>query len=231
MSTGDHDDAADPPSAAGALLADVVHARLLDRIVDGTLPPGSALSVPALAAGLGVSRSPVRESVQRLIGDGLAVHVPHAGARVAHVDDAEILDVLRVRELLDGLAAHDATLRAGPGDLAALAAVLDREEEALTAAPDPRRDAGLDVEFHGLLRDLAGNEALRETLRRLEVKGHVHRSGMWSVPRHRELALAEHRRVLAAVEAGDAQGARAAAAAHVAALAVRLRRAGSTPPG
>lgn len=215
---------ADPAAPGGGLLADVVHARLLDRIVDGTLPPGSALSVPALAAGLGVSRSPVRESVQRLIHDGLAVHVPHAGARVAHVDDEEILDVLRVRELLDGLAAHEATLRADASDLAALRAVLDREEAALTAPAEPHRDAGLDLEFHGLLRDVAANAALRDVLRRLEVKGHVHRSGMWSLPRHRELALAEHHRVLAAVEAGDADGARAAAAAHVAALAVRLRR-------
>lgn len=217
MSTGIDND-------AGELLADVVHARLLDMVVDGTLPPGSALSVPALAAGLGVSRSPVRESVQRLIGDGLAVHVPHAGARVALVDDAAVLDVLRVRELLDGLAAHDATLRAGPADLAALAAILEREEVALTSDPEPRRDAGIDVEFHGLLRDLSGNDALRDALRRLEVKAHVHRSGLWSSQRNRELALTEHRRILAAVEAGDADGARAAASAHVAAVAVRMRR-------
>lgn len=206
------------------LLGDTVHAALLDRVLDGRLAPGSPLSVPALAAELGVSRSPVRESVQRLIAEGIAVSAPHAGARVATVTADDLAEVLRVREVLDGLAAAEATERVDRAGLLRLAALVDAEERALAGPPDPVRDATMDLQFHAAVRELARNATLADTLRRLEVRAHLSGAALWSEQRHRELAVVEHRRILAAVEAGDVAAARAAASAHVAAIGVRVRR-------
>lgn len=207
------------------LLGDTVHTALLARILDGRLGPGTSLSVPALAAELGVSRSPVRDSVQRLVAEGIAVSTPHAGARVATVTAEDLSEVFRVREVLDGLAAAEATERVDREGLARLAELVDAEEAALAETPEPARDAGLDLEFHAAMRELSGNATLADTLRRLEVRAHLSGAGLWAEQRHRELAVAEHRRILAAVEAGDVAAARLAASAHVAAIGVRLRRA------
>lgn len=209
---------------SGALLADVVHARLIEAIFSGELPPGSPLSVPALATEYDVSRSPVRESVQRLINEGLAVHVPHAGARVAALDAESIFDVMQVREVLDGLAAREAARRLGNVDVTRLVQIIDRQEALVAADPQPYLDAALDLEFHTAVRDLAGNQALSDALHRLDAKAHLYRSDMWSVQHNRELAVREHRRILDALDAGDAVSAEAAASAHVAALTVRMRR-------
>ena len=209
------------------LLGDAVHARLVGMIFTGELPPGAALSVPALAARLDVSRSPVRESVQRLIADGLAVHVPHAGAKVVHVDDKTIADVMAVRELLDGYAAREATEKAGYDDVTRLRTLLDQQEAKITGG-EPLSDAFLDLEFHTAVRDLAGNSPLSDALHRLDTKAHLYNSGLWEHPDNRDLALREHRAIVEAIAVGDARAAERAASAHVAALLVRMRRLAAT---
>jgi DNA-binding GntR family transcriptional regulator len=208
----------------GALLAESVYRSLVEQIFEGELQPGAPLSVPALAARLDVSRSPVRESVQRLIHDGLAVHVPHAGARVLRLDDDAVADVLAVREVLDGLAAREAATRASFDDAAALAELVDVQAALLDEPADPRRDARLDLDLHSRVRALSGNAPLVDALRRLDAQAHLHISGMWVHAANREHAVVEHRRIVDAVAAGDAERAHAAASAHVAAVGVRMRR-------
>ncbi|MEQ6899766.1 GntR family transcriptional regulator [Nocardioides sp. YIM 152588] len=206
------------------LLGDAVYARLVDLIFTGDLQPGAPLSVPALAARLDVSRSPVRESVQRLIADGLAVHVAHAGARVAEVDEETIADVMTVRELLDGLAAREATRRADGEQIAQLRRLLEEQEALLGSAADGLVDARLDLEFHTAVRDLAGNPTLSDALHRLDTKAHLYNSGLWEDDENRRIALLEHRRIVDAIAAGDAEAAGVAAEAHVSSVLVRMRR-------
>ena len=69
----------------GDLLADRAYRQLSRAILGSQLPAGTPLSVPELAQRLNISRSPVREAVQRLIYDGLAVSVPHRGAVVSEI--------------------------------------------------------------------------------------------------------------------------------------------------
>lgn len=206
------------------LLGDAVHARLVDLIFTGELSPGDPLSVPSLAARLDVSRSPVRDSVQRLIAEGVAVHVPHAGARIVRVDDEEIAQVMAVRELLDGFAARAATLQATAHDVAGLRASLDKQAANLADPPDPLTDARLDLEFHTLVRDLAGNAPLSAALQRLDTRAHLYNSGLWQAEHSRRIALEEHRRIVDAIDVGDAEEAARAASAHVASVMVRMRR-------
>jgi DNA-binding GntR family transcriptional regulator len=213
----------------GALLTESVHRRLREEVLSGVLLPGAPLSVPALAARLEVSRSPVRESVQQLIHEGLAVHTPRAGARVATLDDEAMRAVLQVREVLDGLAAGQATARATLADVAGLREVLAEQERLLGSPADQRRDAELDLAFHTAVRSLAGNAPLSAALLRLDTQAHLHRSDMWAHDLDRRLALAEHRLVVERIEAGDVVGADAAARAHVAGLLVRLSRRPAAP--
>jgi DNA-binding GntR family transcriptional regulator len=206
------------------LLAEQVYQQIQERVLTGRIPPGSALSVPRLAADLGVSRSPVREAVQQLIAVGLAVHVPYAGARVRALDQDLVDDVFELRESLDALAARRATTRMSPSVMDDLERVIEESRHVLEEGTDAARMAALDVRFHALLRDHAGSEPLTMALVRLEALGHLISADMWDRPENSAPAIAEHEQILAAVRRGDAEAAGASAAAHVRSLAVRRRR-------
>lgn len=208
----------------GSLLGPSVHRRIRQLVLSGELAPGSPLSVPALATRLGVSRSPVREAVQQLIYEGLAVSTPHAGAKVAAVDDERIREVLAVRAVLDGLAAATAATRLTDADLDKLAAVIAAQETNLDDTTDAARDAQLDLEFHSFIRDASGNSCLADESARLEAQAHLYRGDLWCSARNRRVALREHRRILEALESGHPESARMAAEAHVHGLMTRLTR-------
>jgi DNA-binding GntR family transcriptional regulator len=70
-------------------------------ILDGPVPPGSAIPVDAVAAAFGVSRIPVREALMTLIGEGLVDHRPNAGYRVAMMTAPEFAEIYLVREALE----------------------------------------------------------------------------------------------------------------------------------
>ena len=211
-------------SAEHDLLARTVHRTLRDRILSGELAPGAPLSVSALATQLEVSRSPVRESVQQLVYEGIAVHTPHAGARVAVLDDEAVAGVLEVREVLDGLAAERAARRIGHAGVDGLRAMVERQRGLLDGPPDRGRDARLDLEFHTAIRDAAESRSLSEALARLDAQAHLFRSELWTADRGRRIAVEEHHAIVDALEAGDPGRAGATARAHVAGIAVRIRR-------
>ena len=98
------------PLQSDELLADRAYRELSQAIVSRGLEPGTRLSVPELARQLGVSRSPVREAVQRLIYDGLAEDRGRRGAVVARIEPDDFLSLLELRELLEGFAAGRAAL-------------------------------------------------------------------------------------------------------------------------
>ncbi|WP_019932680.1 GntR family transcriptional regulator [Nocardia sp. BMG111209] len=206
------------------LLGPAVHRQLRRLVLDGELEPGAPLSVPALSVRLGVSRSPVREAVQQLIAEGLAVTSPNAGARIAVLDDRRIRDVLAVRSALDGLAAAAAATRLTEAELGLLAGLLSAQEANLRAAADPDRDTAADLEFHAFIRDRCENPVLAGELARLEAQAHLYRGELWQSPINRRSALREHRRIVEALESGRPAAARAAAEAHVCGLITRLDR-------
>ncbi|MFT4044181.1 MAG: GntR family transcriptional regulator [Gordonia sp. (in: high G+C Gram-positive bacteria)] len=206
------------------LLTESVHDALQEMIFSGELSPGSQLSVPALATRLNVSRTPVREAVQQLIYEGLAAHTRNMGARVASLDSETLKSVFEVREVLDGLAAYNATLAADHETVDQLRKMVHIQREILEEGPDQRRDALLDLQFHTLIRDCARNLPLAQALSRLDGQTHLYRSDMWTTSLNRRLAVDEHERIVAAIESGDAERARQAASAHVAGIFVRTQR-------
>src|ERR1700683_3861252 len=81
-----------------------VHAYLRECILDGTLRPGTKLSQVSLAAQLGISRTPLREVLRMLQGEGLVEIEPNQRTRVAGLDPQEVDDVYASRILLETLA-------------------------------------------------------------------------------------------------------------------------------
>ncbi|YCK79832.1 GntR family transcriptional regulator (plasmid) [Arthrobacter sp. D3-18] len=209
---------------AGTLLSELVYTKIVGQISTGELLPGTLLSVPALATQLNVSRTPVRDSIARLVADGLAVHTPNAGARIATLTQEDVTQVMNVRELLDGLAAREAAAQADPADIQELRKLLQQQRERLALEADEIHDAREDLLFHTAVRSLARNRVLSASLHRLDSLAHLYRSGLWADSDSRVIAVHEHTLIIEAIERGDEAAADAAARAHVSSLVVRMRR-------
>lgn len=150
-----------------------VHARLRDRIVRGRLPPGARVTEAGIAEDLGVSRTPVREAMHRLVRDGLLVPVDgHGGGRtrlaVAPMDPATLDQLYRIAGVLEGLAGR-AAAGLPPGRRAALARCLQAAERAFRAAA-ARRPLDYDRlfdrhdAFHRTLMDATAGAELKAQL-------------------------------------------------------------------
>lgn len=206
---------------ASTRLADEVHLRVREAIVSGELSAGTKLSVPALAEDFNVSRSPVREAIQQLVREGLAVEQVHRGAVVAEITLSHLVELYEIREVLEGLAARLAAERMTP-------AVLQQLEEAVAAHEAAVRDGSphghmdADARFHRLTHEAANNPELLAQMRRLQamVRMAMHTT---SVTAGQEIALKEHQELLRALTAGDPEESERVARSHVARLRAALQ--------
>lgn len=143
-------------------LADVVYARLHEDIVMGRLRPNSLLLEGDLAARLDVSRTPIREGLQRLAKDGLIVSRRRRWSVVEPTPD-EISDIYDVRAALEGYAARLATERATE---AQLTAIKQASEFRGNAGPSIEEFVTSNETFHRLVVHAAGSERLIEATER-----------------------------------------------------------------
>lgn len=190
---------------------DAIFAALRQEIIDGSLPPGSALREVALAERFGVSRTPVRDVLARLEHAGLAARVAR-GLEVAALDPQAVVQVYDMRILLEVEASGQAAQERSVRDVLRLQALLERD----LALDDPEDAVRVqsNLEFHRAVWCAAHNPVLEDLLDRLsDHLVHAPRSTL-SVGTRWEEALAEHRRLVTAIEARDAEAARSTAREH-----------------
>ncbi len=194
-------------------VVDLAYERIRAMIDSGEFPPGARLGQVELAEQLGISRTPVREALRRLTGEGLAEFVPNRGFRAASPSLDDVLRRLEVRSLLEPGIARLAAARRSHDDLLRLQDAIAREEAATTriAAHDASRD------FHLLLAAATGNADLVTMLGSLWIVEIGRRllaaratSADW-----RKADVAEHRAILAAVGGRDGERAAQLMAAHI----------------
>jgi DNA-binding GntR family transcriptional regulator len=196
-----------------ATLAESVYRTLRVAIRDGALGEAEPLREGRLAARLAVSRTPVREALQRLTRDGLIGQSSGKGVAVAALDARDLEEIYEIRLALEPAAAALAARGASGGELAALRAVLDQAGAA--GEGEPRRLAALSARFGDLVGEASRNRRLAALIRQ-------HRDGILRAegstlghPGRAGKALAELRALLAALEARDAERAARAAREHL----------------
>ena len=207
----------DPFESADRILtrsvADLAYERIRGLVLSGELAPGTRLGQVELAERLGISRTPVREALRRLGGEGLVEGHSHRGFRVTNLGLDAVLRRLEVRAILEpGIAALAAERRTGR-DLDLMRVAIADEEEArdgIEAHDASRR-------FHIALARASGNEELVrviESLWLVEVGRRLlfRRS---AEPDWQRTDASEHREVLAAVHERRAADAERLMARHV----------------
>jgi len=152
--------------ASGSALADTVYALLGQAIVDGRLAPGERLRDIQIAELYGISRTPVREAIQRLERQGMVEVSAHRYTRVTTPDVSSRDEALEFIGQLAGMALRLAVRRADDETLAALVSELDEIIDAATS-DDVVRLTMMYVAFHGRASRAAGNRMLLSTLREI----------------------------------------------------------------
>ncbi len=201
------------PDEPESLSAEVVH-RLEEEILNGTRRPGDRLDERQLAEQFGMSRTPVREALQRLAASGLVVSRGRQGLQVAQMSLADLLDAFSVAAELEALASTQAARRIKPEQRERLQAAHRACAEA-AAAEDAEAFYGANLVFHELVAAASHNRILQDELRRLTLKISPYRRATTYQPGRMHSSIPEHERVLEAILRGDGQQAAQMMRAHV----------------
>lgn len=146
--------------------SDALYRELRARISTLEYPPLTVLSENQLAAEFGVSRSPIRQVLNRLEADGLVETRHGAGTMVTDIDLAGLEQIYGFRMRLAELAGDLDPAPPGPSDFAAWRALVG-DIAMLRDRPDPVAYARINMQFHALLLERVGNPPLREAIDRL----------------------------------------------------------------
>jgi DNA-binding GntR family transcriptional regulator len=201
-------------ASRGASAAALIYADLRAGLISLKRLPGEPLSESEVAFAHGVSRTPVREAILRLAGEGLVEIFPQSGTFVSRIPLAALPEAIIIRKSLEETTSRLAAERATPSQILALRTLLEHQAEA-SAAGDQDAFHRADEAFHGALADAAGYPGIWALI--LKVKIHVDRYRRLTLPQLGRMmrARAEHVAIAEAVAAHDPARAAAAMAAHL----------------
>lgn len=193
---------------------------ILDAIDTGTYKPGSRLVESELAERFGVSRTPIREALQRLETQSLLTRDGRS-LIVASLDHSQLSELYVVRGALEGLAAREAARHATPEELAVLRDMLESDRK-LVGDPDAMSRANR--RFHKQIHLASHNRFLVQQLDLVHRSMALLASTSIAVAGRPTDTLEEHERIVRAIESGDGDGADKALRDHISqAFIIRLR--------
>ena len=196
-------------------LADQVLKSLMDWIMDGTLQMGDRLRTERISEELGVSRMPVREALNTLVRKGIAISEPYVGVRLIDLQIDEIIEIYRLRKLLESEAAYYACKRITPQALENIRRILGEYREILLTPPMNAKEIHLkNREFHfsiyaasGMNRTCGLIEGLWDVLSFFKM---LYGETLLITPEGKQKMIAEHQSYIDYLSAGDAGGIRRA---------------------
>ena len=194
---------------------------LEQRIVEGELGNGKRLDETELSGFYGVSRTPVREALQRLAESGLAEHLPRRGTFVRSPSLSQLVEMFEVMAELECMAIRLAARRATSNDIDAL----EKDNEtcrAAVAANDTKKYYEITARLHGRNYQMSGNSFLANEARRLHDRLRPFRRLQLRVRGRMEESMAEHDIILAALRDGDAGRAMETMKKHITIVGVRF---------
>jgi DNA-binding GntR family transcriptional regulator len=208
MSDGPHPGPISPPASdAGGPIAwrslhETVTARLRDLIVEGHLPEGSRIVEKQLCETLQISRTPLREAFKVLAVEGLIEIQPNRGALVRRIEAREARDMLTVISRMEALAGELACANATDAEIAGVRSLHDRMM-ALFARRERMAYFGANQQIHLEIVRIARNEVLRTMHAQLHARMKRIRFRGNDIPHNWAAAVADHERIIAALEARD----------------------------
>ena len=195
--------AVDWPVVPAHAVTDVVYEAIRDRILRGEMAPDTVLRQEELSRAMGVSRTPVREALMRLVSDGYVRRLHRRGFRVAGEPITDLVLLYPILAALERLACGRALPSLGEADVTRL----DRINQGIRRATrrgDAREAITLNQEFHRTLSEPCGNPRLVRLLD--DLSSEVLRLEIWSFSSEadREQTIRNHEDIIAALRRRDA---------------------------
>lgn len=182
-------------------LADQVYERLEYGILTGEYQPGEIMSEKRLAAELGVSRTPIREAMTRLIYEKLINETP-SGNEVRGISQSDVEDIFEVRKHLELLASKKAADNMTTDELSKLQEVVE-QQEFFASKGDVQKVRDLDTEFHDLIYMGCGSVTLQSILTPIHHKLMKFRKASLEHEGRILESVAEHKAILEAIKTDD----------------------------
>ena len=203
-----------PTTPTGASLVDAAYEQIRRRILDNVWPPGHRALEQEVALALGMSRTPVREALMRLSGEGLVEVIPRHGMRVLPVSPTDMREIYEILTALECMAAE--LLARRQPSAAELKPLIDATKAMDKALKLEDLDAWAvaDERFHAQLLELAGNRQLQATV--LNYWDRAHRARLFTLRlRPKPVnSTKEHMQMVERLRVGDAEGAARVTRAH-----------------
>jgi len=194
-------------------LADQVFEKLENDIITGIYPRGEILTELKLVEQLGVSRTPIREALRRLEQERLIAD-SGKGSIVLGITEEDLLDIMNIRQRIEGLAAYYAARNMTEEGRQKLTHIVDLQEF-YHAKGDADRLQQVDDEFHDLICELSGRTVLMDTLIPLHRKTRRYRRISMQDSNRTAKTKLEHRAIYDALMAADADRAMELTSQHI----------------
>jgi len=180
--------------------------QLRVEIVSRSLAPGEQIRQDALAEKYGTSRVPLREALKILEGEGQVTYFPHRGYFVTELSVEDLMEVYRIREILESEAVKVSVPLLTAEDLDLIESAL-RATEAAAAAGDITSMTAANRRFHFLIFEAAAMPRMIRLIRVLWDATDAYRAMYYSDATNRTDVEAEHRAVMVALRKKDASSA------------------------
>ena len=194
-------------------LADQVFDKLENDIIQGIYPKGEILTELKLVDQLGVSRTPIREALRRLEQERLIADTGK-GSVVLGITDEDLLDIMNIRERIEGLAAFYAAKNVTPDAARELNHITDLQDFYFNKQ-DADRLRQVDDEFHDAICRLSGRNVISDTLIPLHRKTRRYRRIAMEDWERTTQTTQEHFAICKAITAGDAELAKKLMKQHI----------------
>lgn len=195
-------------------LREMVYEELKMQILKGTIVPGTRLMEVDLADEMGVSRTPIREAIRKLEKEGLVTIEPRRGAYASQISTKDMVEILEVRQNMEGLAAAFAASRITPEQLRELKQVSENYNNAVIEG-NMEDMIKYDTRFHRIIVESCKNKVLVTMIEQLQELVLRFRYIYYDNFRRAENMPSEHKVILEAIEQGDTETAREAADVHI----------------
>jgi len=194
-------------------LADQIYEQLENDIITGIYPRGEILTEMKLVEQLGVSRTPIREALRRLEQERL-IKDTGKGSIVLGITLEDMIDIMDIRQRLEGLAAYYATKNMTPEGLERLRQLNDLQDFYYTRN-DAERQSQMDDLFHDAIYELSRRTVIHDTLQPLHRKTIRFRKISLEDPARLGLSIQEHKDIFAAMVDGNAELAEELTVKHI----------------
>jgi len=192
----------------------LAYQKIKQAILSFQFLPNQNLVEGELAAQLGISKTPVRDALLRLEREGLVSRLPYKGTFVSDINKQDMVNIFEIRIVLEGLAMRLAADHLTEKDFRHLDRLINDHADALSEK-DYEHASALNGLFHSGIVQKCGNDHLVQMLTNLD--DHLKRYRLLSVTQgiRVDKSVPEHRQILDALRAGDANKAEAAMKEHL----------------